>query len=76
MKSWLKYDQVENWLYMNASVAFTSFLHDCVEHGLVEDHLDGVQLGQVLHLLPLRLLLELELVLLKVLPLVIGQLSV
>ena len=31
---------------MNASVAFTSFLHVCVEHGLVEDHLDGVQLGQ------------------------------
>ena len=46
MKYWLKYDLVENGLYMNASVAFTSFLHVCVEHGLVEDHLDGVQLGQ------------------------------
>ena len=79
MKSWLKYDQVENWLYMNASVAFTSFLHDCVEHGLVEDHLDGVQLGQVLHLLPLRLLRELELLLLLVIlphPLVLGLLGV
>ena len=65
---------------MNASAAFTSFLlHVCVEHGLVEDHLDGVQLGQVLHLLPLRLLLELELLLLFVIlphPLVLGLLGV
>ena len=53
------------------------FLHVHVENGLVEDHqLDGVQLGQVLHLLPLRLLLEHELVLLGILPLVLEQLSV
>ena len=53
------------------------FLHVHVENGLVEDHpRDGVQLGHVLHLLPLGLLVELELVLIVVLPFVLGVLGV